>query len=236
MSDPARQADQSQQDEWKQEAATAVVEQLKDGMIIGLGSGSTAQFAVDAIGKRVRQGLTIIGVSTSEKTADQARRLGIPLSTLADYPVLDLTIDGADEVANHSLDLIKGGGGNLLREKIVATASKRLAIVVDNTKIVEKLGAHPLPVEVVPFGWQTTEQRLSALGAKPILRCNQDGSPYVTDGGHYILDCAFGLIDAPDNLAKKLDDVVGVVEHGLFIGLAWQVTVAGPGGVKLLSH
>ncbi len=224
----------SQQDGWKQEAARAAVEQLTDGMILGLGSGSTAELAVDAIGKRVQQGLRIIGVSTSEKTADQARRLGIALSTLAEYPVLDLTIDGADEVQSSTLDLIKGGGGNLLREKIVASSSKRLAIVADTTKIVEKLGAHALPVEVVPFGWQSTRERLIALGAKPVLRRNADGSEYITDGGHYILDCAFGLIDSPGELAAKLDDVVGVVEHGLFIGLASEVTVAGPNGVKLM--
>ncbi len=225
----------SQQDQWKRDAAAAAVEQVTDGMILGLGSGSTAQLAVDELGKRVQKGLRIIGVSTSEKTADQARQLGISLSTLAEYPKLDLTIDGADEAQPGTLNLIKGGGGNLLREKIIASASRRLTIVVDQTKVVEKLGAHPLPVEVVPFGWQSTEQRLLALGAKPVLRTNADGSAYITDGGHYILDCSFGLIQAPEELATALDDVVGVVEHGLFIGMAAQVLVAGSEGVKTLS-
>ena len=225
----------SQQDQWKRTAAAAAVEQVTDGLILGLGSGSTAQLAVDELGKRVQKGLRVIGVSTSEKTADQARQLGISLSTLAEYPKLDLTIDGADEAQPGTLNLIKGGGGNLLREKIIASASRRLTIVVDQTKVVEKLGAHPLPVEVVPFGWQSTEQRLLALGAKPVLRTNADGSTYITDGGHYILDCSFGLISAPEELATALDDVVGVVEHGLFIGMASQVLVAGPEGVKTLS-
>ncbi len=225
----------SQQDQWKRTAAAAAVEQVTDGLILGLGSGSTAQLAVDELGKRVQKGLRVIGVSTSEKTADQARQLGISLSTLAEYPKLDLTIDGADEAQPGTLNLIKGGGGNLLREKIIASASRRLTIVVDQTKVVEKLGAHPLPVEVVPFGWQSTEQRLLALGAKPVLRTNADGSTYITDGGHYILDCSFGLIQAPEELATALDDVVGVVEHGLFIGMASQVLVAGPEGVKTLS-
>jgi ribose 5-phosphate isomerase A len=228
------QVTKEQQDEWKRVAAQAAARQLSDGMIIGLGSGSTAQFAVDAIGQRVKEGLQIIGVSTSEKTADQARALGIPLSTLAEHPRLDLTIDGADEVEVGNLNLIKGGGGNLLREKIVAAASKRLMIVVDRTKVVQRLGAHPLPIEVVPFGWQSTEQRLSHLHAEPVLRTNADGSPYITDGGHYILDCAFGSIPSPSELATKLDEIVGVVEHGLFIGMTSQVLVAGPEGVQTL--
>ena len=236
MAAHAEPAAKSQQDQWKRAAAASAVHQLHDGMILGLGSGSTAQLAVDELGKRVQQGLRVIGVSTSEKTADQARQLGISLSTLAEYPNLDLTIDGADEVQPGTLNLIKGGGGNLLREKIIASASKRLTIVVDQTKVVEKLGAHPLPIEVVPFGWQSTEQRLLSLGAKPILRTNPDGSTYITDGGHYILDCSFGLISSPEELASALDDVVGVVEHGLFIGLASQVLVAGAEGVKTLSR
>ncbi len=236
MSQQAPQTDKSQQDTWKREAAKAAVAQLQSGMIVGLGSGSTAQLAVDAIGERVKSGLQIIGVSTSEKTQEQARQLGIPTATLAEYPQLDITLDGADEVETHGLSLIKGGGGNLLREKIVAVSSKRLVIVVDGTKIVDKLGAHPLPVEVVPFGWQTTERRLRDLGGNPVMRRDEKGSEYITDGGHYILDCSFGLIDSPGTLARQLDDVVGVVEHGLFLGLAWQVTVAGAAGVRVLSN
>ena len=229
------QVTKAQQDEWKRIAAQSAAHQLTDGMVIGLGSGTTAQFAVDAIGQRVKEGLRIIGVSTSEKTAGQARALDIPLATLAEYPRLDLTIDGADEVEVNNLNLIKGGGGNLLREKIVAAASDRLLIVADRTKIVQRLGAHPLPVEVVPFGWQSTQQRLSRLNAKPVLRTNADGSPFITDGGHYIFDCAFELIESPRELDTKLDQVVGVVEHGLFIGMTWQVLVAGPDGVETLS-
>jgi ribose 5-phosphate isomerase A len=224
----------AQQNDWKRVAAEAAARQLSDGMVIGLGSGTTAQFAVEAIGHRVKEGLRIIGVSTSEKTADQARALGIPLSTLADHPQLDLTIDGADEVESSTLHLIKGGGGNLLREKIVAAASQRLLIVADPTKVVQQLGKHPLPVEVVPFGWQTTEERLTRLGANPLLRKNADGSPYVTDGGHYILDCAFGHIPAASQLAAQLDEVVGVVEHGLFLGMTWQVLVGSSQGVETL--
>jgi len=223
-----------QQDEWKRVAAAAAARELSNGMVIGLGSGTTAQFAVDAIGKRVKEGLRIIGIPTSEKTADQARALQIPLSTLAEYPRLDLAIDGADEVERATLNLIKGGGGNLLREKIVASATHNFIIVADRTKIVERLGAHPLPIEVVPFGWQSTQQRLAHLDAEPILRTNSDGSPYITDGGHYILDCAFGSIDSPGQLDTTLNSIVGVVEHGLFIGLASKVLIAGPQGVETL--
>ncbi len=224
-----------EQDSWKKAAARQAIALLKDGEIVGLGSGTTATMAVDVIGERVKQeGLRIIGVSTSEKTADQARRLGIPLATLAEYPRLDVTVDGADEVESSSLSLIKGGGGNLLREKIVASASARLVIVADRTKIVKRLGRHPLPVEVVPFGWQSTEVRLRDLGAKPTVRANPDGSPYVTEGGHYILDCAFGEISSPSSLAAQLDDVVGVVEHGLFIGMTSQVLVGSAEGVSVL--
>ena len=229
-----KQVTQTQQDDWKRTAAQAAAGQLSNGMIIGLGSGTTAQFAVEAIGHRVQEGLRIVGVATSEKTADQARALGIPLSTLAEHPRLDLTIDGADEVESSTLQLMKGGGGNLLREKIVAAASSRLVIVVDRTKVVQQLGKHPLPVEVVPFGWQSTEQRLALLGANPLLRTHSDGSPYVTDGGHYILDCAFGVIPSPGQLAAKLDEIVGVVEHGLFLGMTSRVLVAGPNGVETL--
>jgi ribose 5-phosphate isomerase A len=221
----------------KQAAANAAAAELHDGMIVGLGSGSTARLAVDAIGRRVKEGLQIIGIPTSEKTAEQARSLGIPLSTLGEYSQIDVTIDGADEVELGTLNLIKGGGGNQLREKIVATASSRLVIVVDESKPVSQLGEHAkVPVEVVQFGWQATARRLEKLRATPILRLRSDGQPFVTDGGNYILDCAFGGIKSADALQRELDSVVGVVEHGLFIGLTSLVLVGSSQGVKRLER
>ena len=216
-------------------AAESAAAQVTDGMIIGLGSGSTAALAVDVLGRRVREGLRIVGIPTSERTASQARDLGIPLSSLADEAQIDMTIDGADEVEKGSLNLIKGLGGALLREKIVASASKRLVIVVHDSKLVTRLGtSQPVPVEVVSFGWLATAQRLSDLGAKPVLRRVPNGEPFVSDGGHYILDCAFEPIASPDSLAAELDHIVGLVEHGLFIGLTAEVRVAGADGVTVL--
>ncbi len=216
-------------------AAESAAAQVTDGMIVGLGSGSTAALAVNALGRRVSEGLRIVGIPTSDATAAQARALGIPLTSLAEVSQIDMTIDGADEVEEGSLNLIKGLGGALLREKIVANASKRLVIVVDDRKLVSRLGAHdPVPVEVVPFGWQASARKLLDMGAKPVLRRNPDGEPFTSDGGHNILDCAFGPIVAPEWLAKELDHVVGLVEHGLFIGLTSEVHVAGPGGVRVL--
>lgn len=224
-------------DQLKELAAQAAADQLQNGQIVGLGSGSTAALAITAIGKRVSQGLQIIGVSTSEKSTAQAQELNIPLATLAEYPVVDITIDGADDVELKTLNLIKGGGGNLLREKIVAAASKRLLIVVDKSKLVERLGSHsPVPVEIVPFGWEATAKRLEELGAHPKLRTNPDGSAYVTDGGHYIVDCALGPIPSPSDLATELDAVVGVVEHGLFIGLASEVLIGTEAGIDRLNR
>jgi ribose 5-phosphate isomerase A len=219
----------------KQEAAESAAELIQDGMVVGLGSGTTAKLVVDAIGKRVKSGLRVTGVSTSEKTSAQAKELGIPLATLAEYPQIDLAIDGADEVELGTLNLIKGGGGNLLREKLVAIASARFAIIVDERKLVEKLGAtFALPVEVVPFGWQSTEGRLKKLGATPKLRTKPDGELFITDGGHYILDCRFGPIHSAAKLAAELDSVVGVVEHGLFIGMTSMVVVGQPNGIEIL--
>ena len=205
-------------------------------MMVGLGSGSTAAFAVQALAKRVREGLRITGIPTSERTAAQARALEIPLSTLEEHSKIDITIDGADEVETGSLNLIKGHGGALLREKIVAEASERLVIVVDQTKIVDRLGAHEsVPIEVVPFGWQGAAERLGDLGASTLLRKGPGGEPFKSDGGHYILDCAFGPIASASSLAAELDHIVGVVEHGLFIGLTSEVRVAGTGGVKVIA-
>ncbi|HMD99625.1 MAG TPA: ribose-5-phosphate isomerase RpiA [Terriglobia bacterium] len=223
-------------DRLKKEAAESAVAQAQDGMIVGLGTGSTAWFAVEAVGRRVASGLRIVGIPTSKYTQEHARSLGIPLSTLAENPRIDLTIDGADEVELDTLNLIKGGGGALLREKIVASNTTRLVIVVDETKLVERLGAFPLPVEVVPFGWQTTAQKIANVGAAPVLRTGPDGKPYVTDSGHYILDCRFGPIASPRELDGRLNGVVGVVEHGLFVGMASEVIVAGAGGVRELTR
>jgi ribose 5-phosphate isomerase A len=207
-------------------AAEAAAALIKDGMLVGLGTGSTATLAVAAIGKRVAQGLSITGIATSQKTADQARSLGIPISTLDEHDRIDVTIDGADEVERGTLALIKGRGGALLREKIVASASERLVIIVDEDKLVDSLcaGAKPIPVEVVPFGWHGTAKRLSGLGATPTLRLTPEGKPFVTDGGHFILDCVFPEFDAAI-LQTQLDAIVGVVEHGLFLGLTSEVIV-----------
>jgi ribose 5-phosphate isomerase A len=223
------------QQQWKQSAAESAVALVENGMILGLGTGSTAKLAVDALGKRVAGGLRITGIPTSEATDHQARALGIPISTLDEHPEIDLTIDGADEVELGSLNLVKGLGGALLREKIVASASKRLVIIVDESKLVERLGSRfAVPVEVVPFGWTATARRLQALGAQITLRISADSKPFITDGGHNIVDCTFGPIASAAKLDSELNGIVGVVEHGLFLGMATQVIVAGQSGVKVL--
>ncbi|MGB6199572.1 MAG: ribose-5-phosphate isomerase RpiA [Candidatus Acidiferrales bacterium] len=228
--------DSSAVDQLKLAAANAAVAQLESDMIVGIGSGSTATLAIAAMGKRVaEEGLHIVGIPTSEKSAAHARRAGIPLTTLDEHPRIDVTIDGADEVEMGALNLIKGGGGDLLREKIVAVASARLIIVVDETKLLDRLGRrYAVPVEVEPFGWQTTSERLRKLGGKPTLRVAPDGKTFITDGGHYIVDTAFGAIERPAELDAKLNSVVGVIEHGLFIGLASQVIVGGAKSVRML--
>jgi len=217
-------------------AAQSAISLVRDGMIVGLGSGSTASFAVRGLGERVAQGLDFVGIPTSEQAAAQARALGIPLSSLAEEPNIDITIDGADQVEEGTLNLVKGHGGALLREKIVACASKRLVIIVDSSKLVSHLAIDgAVPVEVVPFGWQLTLRRLSNLGAKGLLRQNPTGAPFRSDGGNYIVDCTFdsGIVAA--SIADEIDHVVGVVEHGLFIGLASEVHVAGCDGVRVLT-
>lgn len=226
------------ENELKEAAARSAVQLVTDGMVVGLGSGSTAAFAVALLGNRVKQGLRILGVPTSEHTAAEARAVGIPMVALGAAPQVDVTIDGADRVEERSLDLIKGLGGALLREKIVACASDRLIIIVHDAKLTARL-LEPdalIPIEVAQFGWQVTARHLTAIGARPDLRRAQDGSPFQTDGGNYILDCAFESADAATSLAKQLDYVVGVVEHGLFIGLTSEVHVAGPGGVRILRR
>jgi ribose 5-phosphate isomerase A len=223
-------------DSLKRAAAESAAALVEDGMVVGLGTGTTAAFAVEAIAKRVQAGLRIVGIPTSARTSEQARILGIPLGTLTENRRVDLTIDGADEVETGSLNLIKGRGGALLREKIVASASERLVIVADESKIVERLGRGPLPVEVVPFGWEATVGKLRALGATPSLRRGIDGEPFLTDGGHYIADCVLSGGLSPAFLEKTLDGIVGVVEHGLFLGMASQVFVGGAHGLRVLSR
>jgi len=233
----AKPAEALAQEQWKKAAAVAAAALVESGMVVGLGTGSTAAFVVSELGRRAaEEGLRIAGIPTSERTAEQARSLNIPLTTFAENPQIDLTIDGADEVELGSLYLVKGHGGALLREKIVASASKRMAVIADDTKLVKHLGTkQSVPVEVVPFGWEATERKLKELGAVAKLRAGGDGKAFVTDGGHYIIDCAFGPIQDPEELARHLDHAVGVVEHGLFLNLAWQVFVGGPEGVKILK-
>jgi len=224
-------------EEQKEAAAAAALVEVKDGMRLGLGSGSTAARFVDLLGARVAQGLRCLCVPTSEVTAAQARRLGIPLTDLDHVDRLDLTVDGADEVDPH-LDLIKGAGGALLREKIVAASSDRMVVIADHSKDVEVLGHCPLPIEVNRFGLGATrralEHVLEIFEAEGRLkqRLGADGQPFVTDGGHYILDASFGRISAPKAVSDALLEVPGVVQHGLFLGLCQTVYIAGPDGVS----
>ena len=216
----------TEQDLEKRVAATHAVRLVEDGMRLGLGSGSTALLAVAMLGERVQKGLDVVGVPTSRETAHAAREAGIPLDHLRDDPHLDLTIDGADET-DAALRLIKGGGGALLREKIVAQASDRMIVVVDGSKVVVTLGAFPLPVEVIPFADAVVAKAIRDLGVEPTLR-KQKGSDdlFVTDEMNHILDCPFEQIDDPEGLAAALASIPGVVEHGLFLGLATEVVIA----------
>jgi len=223
-------------DELKRAAALRAIEEVEDGMVVGLGTGSTAAFVVEGLAARVADGLHVVGVPTSERTAAQARRLGIPIATFAEHQRLDLTIDGADEVALGTLDLIKGLGGALLREKIVAAASNRLIIVVDQEKLVERLGEHtPVPVEVTQFGWQVTAVKLAGIGCTPQRRYTSGEQPYITDGGNYILDCRFGPIADPSIIERRITKIVGTVESGLFVGRTSVVVVASTTGVEVLT-
>jgi ribose 5-phosphate isomerase A len=227
-------------DDWKRQAAEQALSYVEDGMKLGLGTGSTAAKFVDLLGAKVKAGLKVVCVPTSEATRAQAAALGIPLATLDQQPVLDMTVDGADEI-DEELRLIKGGGGALLREKIVAVASERLVIIADSTKRVEVLGRFPLPVEVVPFGLTATKQMIIQLAGdsgcegEVKLRTGADGSTFVTDNGNHILDCSFGAIDDPEALDDALKLIPGVVESGLFLGIADVGIIAGPMGVEVLS-
>jgi ribose 5-phosphate isomerase A len=214
-------------DSEKEAAARASLRFVHDGDVVGLGTGSTAVHAVRLLGERVRDGLKIRGIPTSVPTQELATSLGIPLTTLDEFQQIDVTIDGADEV-DSKLRLIKGGGGALLREKIIGSASHKYVIVVDSSKQVSMLGKFPLPVEVIPFAQALLAKNISALGAAVRLRLNSSGKPFITDEGHHILDCHFGQISDPDLLARELERMPGIVEHGLFIGMA-DVVLVGKG-------
>ncbi len=228
-------------DTLKRAAAMRAADLVQSGMKLGLGTGSTAEAFLEILADKMRGGLKIVGTPTSKRTEDKARALGIPLDELDRLAPLDLTIDGADE-ADNDLNLIKGGGGALLREKIVAASSKRMAVIADESKLVQRLGKFPLPVEVIAFGHGSTAQRIASVTQKlgyknlaPNLRM-KDGSPFRTDGGNVIYDCPFGAIADVPKLATALSQITGVVEHGLFVGLATSLILAGPKGVKLIER
>jgi ribose 5-phosphate isomerase A len=228
-------------DAQKRAAAARAVEFVRPGMRLGLGTGSTAKHFVELLGERARAGLDIVAVPTSEATHADAVRWGVPLTTLDETPELDLTVDGADEIGP-DLCLIKGGGGALLREKIVAAASARMVVIADASKWVGALGHYPLPVEVAPFGAEATRRAvekaiagLQEVGPLP-LRQGKDGHPFVTDGGHWIIDAALGRIDDPRAMARALAAVPGVMEHGLFVDLAQMAIIGGPEGVNIIER
>ena len=223
-----------QRDREKQLAAEACVDLVETGMVLGLGTGSTAAYAVRKLGQRVRAGLRVRGLPTSEATRKLAEAEGIPLTSFAEVTRLDLTLDGADEF-DPQLHLIKGGGGALFREKIVAAASRRLVIFADASKRVQRLGRFPLPVEVNPFGWQATAARVEALGVAVTLRGGA-AQPFVTDNHGYVLDCAFGAIDDPADLEARLRSITGVTVTGLFVGLADTVVLAAGDRVEMLHR
>jgi ribose 5-phosphate isomerase A len=225
----------------KRQAAAVAVGWVRPGMRLGLGTGSTAKHFVDLLGEQVAGGLKVVGVPTSEATRAQAEGLRIPLTTLDDTPELDMTVDGADEVGP-DLTLIKGGGGALLREKIVAAASARMVVIADESKWVKTLGRFPLPIEVMPFGFTATRRAIAAAAAAAgspgptRLRQGRDGHAFVTDGGHWILDASLDRIADPRRLAERLSSIPGVVEHGLFIGMAQAVILAGPDGARVIER
>ncbi len=218
-------------EEMKRRAGEEAVKYVKDGMIVGLGTGSTVRYTILKLGELVGEGLEIIGIPTSRATEKLAKEVGIKLGELNDYDYIDLTIDGADEV-DRGLNLIKGGGGALLREKMIAYASRYEIIVVDESKVKEYLGDFPLPVEIVRFGYKRTMKNLQSLGCVPKLRMKGE-EPYITDNGNYIVDCKFGKIADPEELERKIDEIPGVVEIGLFINLANEVIIGKKDGVEI---
>jgi ribose 5-phosphate isomerase A len=220
----------------KRAAAERAVAEVEDKMVVGLGSGSTAALMVEALAKRVARGLNVVGIPTSEGTAALAKRLAIPLTDFERNRRIDLTIDGADQIEQGTLNLVKGLGGALLREKIVAEASDRMIVIADSSKLVPRLGAAtPLPVEIVPFGWPIVLDRLKELRAECVLRREGD-VPFVTNGGNYVADCHFDTIADAGSLQAKLKAITGVVETGLFVGLATQAVIGRETGVEILSR
>jgi ribose 5-phosphate isomerase A len=229
----------------KRQAAARALDEVRDGMRLGLGTGSTAKHFVDLLGEKVRAGMKIVGVPTSEATRAQAEACGIALTSLDDIDRLDLTVDGADEI-DHSLNLIKGGGGALLREKIVATASDRMIVIADDSKWVEVLGRFPLPVEVIPFGLAATRRAMAeafaqggvqgGVSGEMVLRKRPDGHVFVTDGGHWIIDAHLGRIEDAPRLAGLLGAIPGVVEHGLFTKLASVAVFASGQGIRVVER
>jgi|SRR5271166_779425 len=228
-------------DQLKRQAAARALEEVRDGMRLGLGTGSTAKHFVELLGERIRAGLTVVGVPTSEATRADALRCGVPLTTLDEIDRLDLTIDGADEV-DPALDLIKGGGGALLREKIVAAASDRMIVIADESKWVATLGRFPLPIEVIPFGLAATRRAIAqacaecGISGEMVLRRSGDGHVFVTDGGHWIVDAHLARIQDARRLAGLLSLIPGVVEHGLFVGLATKTILAGAQGIRVVDR
>lgn len=219
----------------KRRVAEAAADLVEDGMIVGLGTGSTARHAIERLGRRVAEGLHIEGIPTSIATAELSRGAGIPLTSLEDHPEIDLAIDGADEV-DPKLNLIKGRGGALFREKLVARASRQFVVVVDGSKLVKVLGARaPVPVEVHPFGWKVSLSVLEDLAEKAVPRCEGD-EMVRTDNGNYVVDCRFGSIRRPADLERRINAVPGVLENGLFVGMATKVLVPGPKGVRTLTR
>lgn len=234
-------------DALKRQAAATALEHVRDGMQLGLGTGSTAKHFVDLLGEKVAAGMKVVGVPTSEATRIQAEQCKIPLTTLDQIDRLDLTVDGADEI-DGALNLIKGGGGALLREKIVAAASDRMIVIADDTKWVDVLGRFPLPVEVIPFGLAATQRAMakaflecgvfaeSGVSGQMVIRKGKDGHVFVTDGGHWIIDAHLGRIADAPRLAGLLNSIPGVVEHGLFIGLATTAVLAGAQGIRVVAR
>ncbi|GBQ61028.1 ribose-5-phosphate isomerase RpiA [Komagataeibacter swingsii] len=221
--------------ELKRKAAIEAADMVREGMVVGLGSGSTSAFMIEELGRRWAEGLRFVAIPTSERSAEQARSHGIRLVTFATHPQIDIDIDGADEVERGSLNLIKGLGGALFREKIVAAASRKFVVVVDDSKLVDRLGARvPVPVEVATFGWTSTARQIEALGARITQRLDRSGNVFVTDGGNMILDCHFGEIANSAQLQAQLAPIVGVIETGLFIGRTSEVIVATATGLQKL--
>ena len=222
------------QDDAKRMAARRALEFVEDGMLLGLGSGTTSRMFIQELGERVKQGLRVRGIATSVASQQLAESLSIPMTTFEETPVLDLAVDGADEVGP-GLALIKGGGGALLREKIVASAARKFIVIADSSKLVSHLGRFPLPVEVIKMALPIVSRKLEAFGLNPKLRHRPDGSPYITDEGNYILDCSCGEIINPAKTAAEIRGIAGVVEHGLFLGMASLALIAGDKGVTKIG-